>query len=435
MALTDATFLLAWLVAIGLGQRFVERPGPWRALVFGVAVGVAQLFKYNGWLAGAAIAGTVALWTAIRRDERRGMALWGWGVVAALAAALVYWPWFRFVETHGGYGSLLAHQRSYLGGFGAWRSHMLVQFQQERAMSGGFAWMLLTGLAGAIALLVASGDLRRGRRLTAVEVVTALSLPADCVLIAAFLLSAYAGSLIIFLRIRNTTPAALVLAVGWTLLAILTPFYHPYARLFLPLQALCWILMAYTVLNGRTFYAAAGARGRPFLLGVPSNVITLAILIWAFTLAIPIVSTYWEPARTIGEVLGPSDSLRRACGQIASDLKGSRTPLRLYARPPVTFYLSGAVPVAPQSSEQALFNTSDPGARALLDAAMVGQGGGVGGPLPPSSEHWEVVREYPSTMNLPTLLDVDPAAAVDPSKDRSAPLLLFRPKSVSGAFR
>src|SRR5262245_55343317 len=49
-ALTDAPFLLAWLVAIGLGARLLERPVLRRAVAVGIAVGVAQYIKYNGWL-------------------------------------------------------------------------------------------------------------------------------------------------------------------------------------------------------------------------------------------------------------------------------------------------------------------------------------------------------------------------------------------------
>ena len=55
-ALTDAPFLLAWVVAMGLGMRFLERPGVIRALAMGLAVGLAQNLKYNGWLAGAVVA-------------------------------------------------------------------------------------------------------------------------------------------------------------------------------------------------------------------------------------------------------------------------------------------------------------------------------------------------------------------------------------------
>ena len=60
MALTDATFLLAWLGAMVAGGRFLERPGPVRAVWLGAAVGLAQHFKYNGWLAGAIVAATAA---------------------------------------------------------------------------------------------------------------------------------------------------------------------------------------------------------------------------------------------------------------------------------------------------------------------------------------------------------------------------------------
>ena len=35
MALTDASFLLFWVLAIGQGQRFLERPNPTRAVVAG----------------------------------------------------------------------------------------------------------------------------------------------------------------------------------------------------------------------------------------------------------------------------------------------------------------------------------------------------------------------------------------------------------------
>ena len=62
MALTDASFLLFWLVAIAMGQRFLERPNPARAVSLGLAVGLAQLFKYNGWISGAIVVATAVIW-------------------------------------------------------------------------------------------------------------------------------------------------------------------------------------------------------------------------------------------------------------------------------------------------------------------------------------------------------------------------------------
>ena len=53
--LTDASFLLAWLVAMGLGMRFLERPGPAARWRWAWSVGLAQQFKYNGWLAGGIV--------------------------------------------------------------------------------------------------------------------------------------------------------------------------------------------------------------------------------------------------------------------------------------------------------------------------------------------------------------------------------------------
>ena len=53
-----------------MGQRFLERPGPGRAAALGLSVGVAQLFKYNGWIAGVLVALGAVAWTVLRRDER-----------------------------------------------------------------------------------------------------------------------------------------------------------------------------------------------------------------------------------------------------------------------------------------------------------------------------------------------------------------------------
>ena len=112
-------------------------------MLLGLAVGAAQLFKYNGWLAGA-----IVLLSAARLagdcipasgGPGRELATWGLGPLAALVAALVYWPWFAFVQSHGGYGALLAHQRGYLGGFASWPGHLAAQLAQSTALSGGAA--------------------------------------------------------------------------------------------------------------------------------------------------------------------------------------------------------------------------------------------------------------------------------------------------------
>ena len=120
MALTDASFLLFWVLALIQGQRFLERPGAVRAVLLGLAVGAAQLFKYNGWLAGVIVVLSAAVWLVVhparvavpahgrdlglgpRRGTRRGHRLLALVRVRRIARRL---------------RRLLAHQRGYLGGF------------------------------------------------------------------------------------------------------------------------------------------------------------------------------------------------------------------------------------------------------------------------------------------------------------------------------
>ena len=65
---------------------------------------------------------------------------------------------------------------------------------------------------------------------------------------------------------------------------------------------------------------------------------------------------------------------------------------------------------------------------AVLDMAMVRQAISSGQGSRPSARDLGLVREIPTTLNLPTLLDVDPSAASGRSIDASAPLRLLRPR-------
>ena len=69
MALTDASFLFFWVLALIAGQRFLERPGAARGVVLGLSVGLAQWFKYNGWLAGVAVPMAACLGLVDRRER------------------------------------------------------------------------------------------------------------------------------------------------------------------------------------------------------------------------------------------------------------------------------------------------------------------------------------------------------------------------------
>lgn len=258
-ALTDVPFLLAWLVAMGLGGRFLERPGAMRGIALGFAVGLAQNLKYNGWIAGVvvALAAGVAAFlpagagTAGDARWRRAAALIGFLALAAAVALLTYGPWLQFVEHHGGYASLIRHHRSYVGGIRTWPYYWSRQLGQVVALSGGARWTAVSWLvAVAASAWVGNVPLRvqgPGRTRPAWWL---FALPAGA-LVVAMLPSApwWIGLVLVPSLLRDGRPGARILAVWWLILSLMTPMYHPYARLWLPLHAAGWLLLSGSIVR------------------------------------------------------------------------------------------------------------------------------------------------------------------------------------------
>jgi hypothetical protein len=435
MALTDASFLLCWILAIAQGQRFLERPNLTRAVLLGLAVGIAQLFKYNGGLAGILVALTAALgmiWPWGAPATRRPVATWGWGTVAVLVAALAYWPWYRFVESHGGYATLMAHHRSYLGAPSRWPVHLGVQLAQARALSGGPAWQLLTGLAAAGGMWAGQGRVRGWRGIPRTLVLTGFlaTLNAAGFLGWLFLISAV---LILLVSSRDGWNLRTLIVLGWLILLLLTPCYHPYARLWLPIEAFGWVLIGggYTVIGSR--WGPGGATESPATghAPPPDPIVALgAVCVLAFVLRTGPANSSYEGR--IGTVLAPTDSLRRACRALADDLPEGLRSLRLYARPPVAFYLAGRVAVLPQADLRGL-SAGGPGSWALLDTALVWRAGQGPAGMAELDRGWKLVRSVPTELSLPTLLDIDPSAAIRGRWETSAPLLLMQRERIGDA--
>ena len=432
LALTDVSFLLFWLLAISQGQRFLERPTFLNASLLGLFVGLAQLFKYNGWITGILVALTAAIWLLSRLGKRSlesQIATWGWGLFAVLVAAGVYWPWFRFVESNGGYAALLAHHRSYLGSFNVWPRDLQVQLAQEDLLSGGRWWLSACGLTAACLSLFGLGD----------DQIKTRSIPG--ILMKTFSLTALsmlphvgwwvAASWVAFsmvTRLRHVSLALCLLLVGWSMLFFLTPFYHPYARLVLPLQAFNWLFMggAFTLIRSHAKFRDSVIRHDFVESFISLPVFTVFSI--GLCLAVALVVPDTRTQSRLEDLLQPSDDVRRACVLISRDLPKDITTLRLYVRPPVTFYLSGTVPLFPQPSLDRLLSSSDSGGWALVDMAMARQDGITEARFSEMIHQWVLVRDVSTTLNLPTLLDIDPGFATRGAGDRSASLLLLRPK-------
>ncbi len=432
MALVDASFLLFWVIAIGQGQRFLERPNAWRAMVLGVAVGIAQLFKYNGWVSGVIVALSAGLWLVfhpLERKSRTTNATWGWGFVAALVAAVVYWPWYQFVESHGGYSALLAHQRGYLGGLSTWPGNFSIQLDQAATLSGGPFWLAFTGLAASLGMSISRGDFAGGHlSLTGIGrqpvMLVAITMVQDPWWLISFGLISFGFSR----GVKDVPRSALLLCTGWFVLSALTPFYRPYARLWLPLQAFGWIIMAagfIAFLRALEIVRQARQSGdRPterdpwfWTVGVVCCILCASVV-------------YRGDVR-FPRVLNPSDSIRLACRAIQKDIPGNVNSLRVFARRPVIFYLAlgGGVTVFPQPDLNHLLEQGgDRSSWALLDMALMRQDNVSEVDLSRSLVDWVVVGDFPTTLNTPTLLDIEPAAARSGTVNVLASLRLLRPK-------
>ena len=344
---------------------------------------------------------------------------------------MVYWPWFQFVESHGGYSALLAHQRSYLGGLSSWPGHWSVQLDQAAALSGGPVWLGCGGIAASVGMLLSVGDFgTRGRFLFRI-LVEAISLSALCLIpeLSWWVCLFWIPIALIQRKGIGTLPAYLLFA-GWVTLSVLTPFYHPYARLWLPVQAFGWIIMGGVFVSVRTSVEIAGRR---LSLDLESRVGSTPVVRLGLHLE------RRRPMRSLPTCLGrpspirllePSDSVRLACRAIQQELPKDVKSLRVFARRPVIFYLAldGGVTVFPQPDLDHLLEQGDRTSWALLDMAMMRQDNVSEEDLSRSLAHWVVVRDIPTTLNMATLLDIEPAAARSGTLNVLASLRLLRPK-------
>lgn len=454
MALTDAVFLLVWLIALGLGMRFLERPRMGRALVFGLAVGLAQNVKYNGGLTGVVV--VLAAGLMILRPEpgqrREVVRVLGFGLIAAAVSVLVYSPWYRFVEAHGtGYAGLMAHHRSYLGGLAEWLPHWRTQLAEQVALSGFLTWGLGWGaIAWPLAwigcrLVVGGGPPSRwqGMRFRLGLLGGTLALGASASLPWWIALVRSPALLV------QGKPAARVIAVGWMVMAVLTPFYHPYARLWLPLHGFGWLILAGLVVDLGAIRPAE--RPSDAQDAAPPPAPQWQRKAGRFALALAVVASFGldrggsahpEP---MANLLGPSDWFRLGCESVAREVRTEAEltgrpveSLRVFARPPALFYLSiEGVPVERVDGLESLFRPAGPKVWALHDSAV--DPAAVRSDLAtlPPNPLWKLPGIYWTTPNPPTLLDLDPGTAFvtgvlnpsihDPPYQR---LSLFRPAPV-----
>lgn len=227
-ALTDVTFALTFLVAIGAVLVAIERGTVWHAVLAGVAVGLAWNTKYHGWFAlvvGAmVIGGRWQLQHAGVPWFRRALRSW---LVMSVVAALCYAPWSFFIQgqpgSSAGWVSYFATMLRL-----DWLGNLWQQVAQQVYLEGPWS-------RASVPLSLVAADLvarARGRGtpvalVLASAVLAALIGSAGCALVLAVaaLWRGWKGGL--------TGPLWLLGAVV-VLWVIMAPIYHPYFRLILP---------------------------------------------------------------------------------------------------------------------------------------------------------------------------------------------------------
>ena len=420
MALTDSLFLFGWLAALLVGAWFLEKPRLLRAICLGLAVGLAQNLKYNGALVGLVVA--LAALPGLVKDRSLDRAQLGrlamMGILAVAVALLVYWPWYRFVENHGGYQRLLAHHRSYVDGFGAWPANLRTQLAQAVALSGGWPWLLSAWLlAAASAAWVEAGQPSSSTprsRWPALAAALALS---GLALVALPELPWWLG-LIAFPRYAfSKNPGIRLIAAWWLFMSLLVPLYHPYARLALPLNAVGWILTAHFLVEG--------------VLRRPSTHATLGVsrawLAWVLLVLLAACSNHFliQRPRPLPALLGSTSMLRDG---LASHLKTPQQPrqgvLLMLTRPATTFYLGiwNVSSFAFYDRLDWMLEVAQPEDWLLIDELQLRQEPDPEAALARVLENWELVPEgsWQERLGPGTVLDLDPEAAYG---DRSSTII------------
>ncbi|WZO99137.1 glycosyltransferase family 39 protein [Isosphaeraceae bacterium EP7] len=410
VALTDATFLLTWLLALFAGQRFLSHPGVRRAILLGLATGLAWNTKYNGFLAGVIVV-LAAAWNACLDSEARRRAtlarVFGFGAIAGLVAILAYIPWAIFVERNGGYAALAAHQRSYLGGPISWFPHWRLQLAQSVALSGPPIRGILAWIAAfALSAFVSKGEIIP-RRVPALTGIWNFS-PVVVGALAAWLAPDFGWWAGLFLMPRalfESRPSVRLLALAWLVPAILTPFYHPYARLWLPIHAAGWLLIGGAigdlVTRDDEGWKAAELQ---VLWKHPGLLLTVACL-----LAVSHWQIYGPRPRPLIPPAAGGRGLALLPKFVLDRLGGARLPVRVLARPPALFYLgsSGINPGRLSGIEDLTAARLSPGL-VLVDEAVLD-------PVQASAflrdEEGVAVTMQFEPLRPVTMLDVDPSAA------------------------
>jgi hypothetical protein len=191
----------------------------------------------------------------------------------------------------------------------------------------------------------------------------------------------------------------------------LTPFYHPYARLWLPLHAAGWLL-----LGGLAARLIGTLEERPVaVVGAGPGPLGIGWLGLCLALALTQRYALASGSRPLPGLFAPTDFQTAEGGLLEQILGPESFPpgavLRVLGRPTIRFALTlrGRWPVKFYSGLAALLDRAEPGDLLLIDELQLA--GESDDTLTRLRTRWEIEREAVERLAPPTLLDHDPRAA------------------------
>ncbi|MCC6316269.1 MAG: glycosyltransferase family 39 protein [Gemmatimonadaceae bacterium] len=315
-ALTDVTFALTFVIALGAVIAAIDRGSRASAVLAGVCVGLAWNTKYHGWFAlvvGAmVIAARWQMQGAGLSWLRERIRIW---LVMSVVAFVCYLPWTLFIQTQPGSSS------GWVSYFATmlrldWFGNLWRQVEQQAYLEG--AWSRASVPLGAVAAWLVA---RRTGRDLAWWFVPALAIAAMIVGSAGTALLLAIVGLGMAWRRGMTLPAWLLASV-LALWFVMAPVYHPYFRLILPFTIATFALGGAAV-EDHAVPVRAASPWRGLLVGAVAVLAAGAVGVWRADPSDPWRST---------------TGLVAAADRLSADVPAGE-PVSVIGEPALAFYL------------------------------------------------------------------------------------------------
>lgn len=315
--LTDITFALVFLIALGAVARALERPTTRQGVVAGLAVGLAWNTKYHGWFALVIAAMAIAAKWRIERISLPALrpVIRNW-LVISVVAAVCYLPWTLFIQSQAG---------SSAGWVSYFATMLRIDWFGNLARYARELWLLegaWSRASVAIAILLATWLRRRG---AAVAWTPAAAAWAVAGAVAGAAATAVVLSVVTIVRRIRTGQ---VTSYGiWCMIAVLAlwvvmaPLYQPYFRLLLPFSIATFILAGDAIVTLAPQDVPQPARGTS--LAVLSIAVAVVIAV-----AMPRFTSPWLDTRSLASVAAQIDA------KVPPNV-----PVAVIGEPPLAFYL------------------------------------------------------------------------------------------------